>query len=108
MQDFNVLVTEMDTGTHAWYALPRGRQAYILCVEGNVHIHRLNLSGPLSHPDVNLKRHDAAKVEGPVKLSFTAMKPLRSHETIGSAGSRMGPKDPGPGAHVMFLEMKRK
>lgn len=107
-QDFNLFVTEMDPGEQAWYELPRGRQGYILCVEGNVHVHPMIHSGPMTNPDAVLKRHDAAKVEGPVKLTFTAQKPLRSHETLGPAGARSGPKDPGPGAHVLFMEMKRK
>lgn len=107
-QDLNLFTAEMDTGSQVWYELPRGRQAYILCVEGKVHVHPMIVSGPLTTPDTVLKRHDAAKVEGPVKLTFSAQRPLRSHETLGPAGARMGPKDPGPGAHVLFIEMKRK
>lgn len=107
-QDFNLFVAELDMGNQVYYELPRGRQAYIICVEGNVHVHPMIISGPLTTPDCLLKRHDAAKVEGPTRLTFTAQKPLRSHETIGVPSVRMGPTHPGPAAHILFLEMKYK
>lgn len=107
-QDLNVFVAEMATGSQVWYELPRGRQAYIHCVEGCVHVHPMIVSGPLTTPDTVLKRHDAAKVEGPVKLTFTAQRPMRSCETLGHPGARQKKQDPGPGAHVLLTEMKRK
>mmetsp|Transcript_56453 Transcript_56453/g.134539 ORF Transcript_56453/g.134539 Transcript_56453/m.134539 type:complete len:272 (-) Transcript_56453:312-1127(-) len=62
-QDCNSFVTELSSGTAAPpLEIAAGRQAYVLCVEGDVE----QKSGE------KLRRHDAAEVTGPTTLEFTA------------------------------------
>lgn len=84
VQDVNMYVTEMDAGVELPLTLKTGRQAYVLCVEGEV--------GLESGSDrLELSRHDAAKLVNPssggdAEITFKS-----------SAGSS---------AHVLVVEMK--
>jgi len=63
-QDCNVFVTELGSGARSPpLALGRGRQAYMLCVEGDV-----QMMGDAAA----LRRHDAARLAGPADVELTA------------------------------------
>lgn len=68
-QDANIFVTELSEGKTVDFHLRAGRQAYLLCIEGNVKITGSN------GQEVDLTRHDAAELFGELQLSFTSVTP---------------------------------
>jgi len=63
-QDCNVYVTELSPGASPGpLELSSGRQAYLLCVEGEA---------SLAGSEVALRRHDAAELTGPQSLQWSA------------------------------------
>ena len=61
-QDCNVFCTELSPGkTSPLLSIAAGRQAYMLCVEGEVRCEKQSL-----------QRHDAAEVKGPLELELSA------------------------------------
>jgi len=63
-QDCNVFVAELSRGASpGTFELEPGRQAYVLCVEGEA-----SLEGDAA----GLRRHDAAELKGPLSLRWTA------------------------------------
>ena len=61
-QDCNVFVTELSPGVASKpLALNAGRQAYLLCVEGEARLLKQDLA-----------RHDAAEIKGPGELELAA------------------------------------
>lgn len=64
-QDANIFVAELSSGKTLEFEVRAGRQAYLLCLEGNVRVAGSN------GQEVNLNRHDAAEVHGALQLTFT-------------------------------------
>jgi len=60
-QDANIYITELDQDTHLNFDLKVDRQAYLVCIEGNLN------AGPET-----LTRHDAAEIVGPIDLELIA------------------------------------
>ena len=79
-QDANIYVTEVCFGQTVHFELQEGRQAYLLCIEGDALI-----SG--AHGQESLTRHDAAEVFGPNTFAVTAQ------------GANQSP------AHLLLVEM---
>mmetsp|Transcript_342 Transcript_342/g.620 ORF Transcript_342/g.620 Transcript_342/m.620 type:complete len:174 (-) Transcript_342:126-647(-) len=77
-QDANIFVSELEPGTKTSFQIAKGRQAYLLCIEGSVEVEGTRGAEGLS-------AHDAAEVVGPAGLEFEA----------GEAG-----------AHCLLIEMK--
>ena len=78
-QDVNIHVTEVQAGHTVEFDLKDGRQAYILCVEGNA-----QFIG--THGESTLVQHDAAEAFGPNNIAVTP---------VGESGA----------AHVLLIEM---
>eukprot|EP01040_Poterioochromonas_malhamensis_P006911 gene6911-7455_t len=81
-QDANIFVTEFTIGKTVEFEIRAGRQAYLICLEGNVKIVGSN------GQEVGLSRHDGAELHGQLQLSFTAIsgdnksgEPSRDRET---------------------------
>jgi redox-sensitive bicupin YhaK (pirin superfamily) len=68
-QDCSMYVAEIEPGVSLQFTIAKGRQAYILCVEGS-----LTVGGTAEgdHPPMPLVRHDAAELRGEGKLQLTA------------------------------------
>mmetsp|Transcript_8915 Transcript_8915/g.21151 ORF Transcript_8915/g.21151 Transcript_8915/m.21151 type:complete len:310 (+) Transcript_8915:27-956(+) len=64
-QDCNMYISELTPGTAVPRYLNAGRQGYLLCVEGEVH---LNAGGSDNYV---MQRHDAAELKGPLLLEAT-------------------------------------
>jgi quercetin 2,3-dioxygenase len=79
-QDANIHVTEIAAGSEATFQLGSGRQAYLLCIEGECEV-----SGAAA--PVVLNRHDAAEITG--------QGPLTVRPTQGSSS----------GTHCLIVEM---
>ena len=61
-QDCNVFATELSAGkTSQPFSIAAGRQAYMLCVEGEIQFQKHSLA-----------RHDAAEIKGAIDLELTA------------------------------------
>jgi len=80
-QDCAMYCAELEPGRHVEFELARGRQAYLLCVEGAI---EAGGSGAGDDKPIQLVRHDAAEWRGEGVLRLTA----------GDAG-----------AHLLLLEM---
>eukprot|EP00948_MAST-09A_sp_MAST-9A-sp1_P001495 g1495.t1 len=67
-QDVNMFVSEIQKGTNVVFKVEKGRQVYILCVEGN----GLQVSSKSGEKSMvtTMQRHDAAEAYGPNQLAF--------------------------------------
>jgi redox-sensitive bicupin YhaK (pirin superfamily) len=65
-QDANIFVSEISPGQTVDFNLQKGRQGYLLCVEGTV-------STSIGDARISMQRHDAAELLGPglVRISPT-------------------------------------
>jgi redox-sensitive bicupin YhaK (pirin superfamily) len=81
-QDANIYVSETEVGKPVEFELKAGRQAYFLCMEGNVDIG--------AKDKLSLMRHDAAEITGPQTICVTP-KPDAENS---------------PKAHFLLVEMK--
>lgn len=79
MQDANVFVSEPDAGVSQPITLGPNRQAYLICIEGNLHVN-----------DVALSTRDA------VQMISDGSNPFPVGLTAG-----------GQGAHFLFIEMQK-
>jgi redox-sensitive bicupin YhaK (pirin superfamily) len=71
-QDCNMFVTESDVGVDVPpLKIESGRQAYMLCMEGAAEVNALTAVGERV-ANVNLARHDAAEIIGPVTIQLRA------------------------------------
>uniref|UniRef100_A0A7S4KAJ6 Pirin N-terminal domain-containing protein n=1 Tax=Guillardia theta TaxID=55529 RepID=A0A7S4KAJ6_GUITH len=77
-QDVNMFASELSGGKTVDLTLEKGRQAYLLCMEGKVQV-------TSSTVNESLQRHDAAEVVGPATLKLEA--------------------DQAGGAHLLYVEM---
>jgi len=85
-QDINMYATELDVGVQLPLTIKGGRQAYVLCVEGD----RVALASASSKEE--LSTHDAAKIFNPSDSSDAELTVQASSDS---------------GAHVLVVEMKR-
>lgn len=117
-QDANLFIAEVDTGKSVTMDIQKGRQAYLLCIEGSCEVSGGGKEG--MHVNLNkiryiyehkysrqlltsfsnqfyykesLSRHDAAEIVGPMTLVIS---PLSSSTT----------SSPFPGVHVLIVDMK--
>mmetsp|Transcript_2186 Transcript_2186/g.3439 ORF Transcript_2186/g.3439 Transcript_2186/m.3439 type:complete len:326 (+) Transcript_2186:63-1040(+) len=98
-QDANIHVTEVMPGQSVDFELKAGRQAYLLCVEGDAHLKMTAAdatagSGSGLEEEQQLQQHDSAEVFGPSTLTIA---PLDSSATTNES-------TPGA-AHVLLVEM---
>ena len=66
-QDANIHVSEFDQGKTVEFSVAEGRQAYVLCVEGN----NVQVSGNGKFV-TSMEKHDAGEATGPITLKFSA------------------------------------
>lgn len=64
-QDANIHVTEVQPGHHVEFNLQKGRQAYVVCLEGSA-----VFTG--QHGEEFLSQHDAAEMFGPNTFSVAS------------------------------------
>eukprot|EP00897_Mesotaenium_endlicherianum_P008096 jgi/Mesen1/7314/ME000376S06489 len=81
-QDANIFVSEMDAGFQQEYTLQRGRQAYLVCIEGSVSV----------NDTTQLRARDALEASAPKGVNF----PLK----FKADGSQ--------GAHILLVEMAQE
>eukprot|EP01031_Cornospumella_fuschlensis_P033581 gene33581-40624_t len=78
-QDANIFVSELSGDQTLTYTVSENRQAYFLCMEGDVELQAAGLSKEV------LNRHDAAELYGPLEVQVKAQR---------------------EGAHVLVVEMQ--
>lgn len=70
LQDANFYVSELDKGVSLDFQLAENRQAYFLCIEGDVDLVGANAAG--TEESSSLKMHDGAELFGDLKLKIEA------------------------------------
>lgn len=103
-QDANIFVTELSPGQRAEYHLADGRQAYLLCIEGDNVVVIGDHQG-----EQKLSRHDAAEIYGPNKFTIVAPDEVRLSSEL--PGSLQLPEDRNDkhattAAHMILVEME--
>ncbi|EGD75683.1 pirin [Salpingoeca rosetta] len=88
-QDANIFVSELDAEKSVSFDLRADRQAYLICLEGTLHVSAPHVDGSDGKP-TELRAHDAAKLYGQDTFTFTA------------------PPDSPSTTHFLFVEMKRQ
>mmetsp|Transcript_4933 Transcript_4933/g.9293 ORF Transcript_4933/g.9293 Transcript_4933/m.9293 type:complete len:275 (+) Transcript_4933:123-947(+) len=68
-QDANVYVSELEPAKTLTFHVGHERQAYLLCIKGNVSIESTEPSGP---EELEILQHEAAEVSGDIKVKFKA------------------------------------
>ena len=82
-QDANIFVSEMDPSATVSFDVREGRQAYVLCMEGSGATRAEAASeGAICIEETTLSRHEAAEVQGPCSLTFTAAPESAAHFLI--------------------------
>lgn len=76
-QDANIFVTELDPGSSASLSIGKGRQGYLVCIEGSA-----VLTGTNGIEETVVERHDAAEVYGETELTVTAAAKAPSHVLV--------------------------
>ena len=88
-QDANIFASELDHGASTTFHLRQGRQAYLICLEGDLNLAFSEDSESCAAP-LSLTQHDAAKITaraaGDTTITFSS--PSQS------------------GVHFLFVEMK--
>lgn len=74
-QDANIFVSEIEPGKIVNIEIKEGRQAYLLCIEGDGLVQGKTSS-------IQISRHDAAEIVGPQQLSFSSQTDNKAHFLI--------------------------
>jgi len=90
-QDFRMYVSELEGGKSVAFPLSQGRQAYLLCVAGEL---LLKDAGPKG-AECRLARHDAAEIRGEGQLTLAAPEGVAAHVLLLEMESGSGGRGPG-------------